>query len=183
VVYVPGNHDEFARDYVGLVFGGVEVVESAVHETADGKKMLIIHGDQFDIVVRNARWLAFLGDWAYDWALWINTQFNRLRRVFGFGYWSFSAWAKLKVKDAVNFIGDFEQTLAAEAAKRGVDGVICAISTTRRSRPSTARSMSTSAISSKAARRSPNTRTEDLKSCIGGARPKSARPRRPSRRD
>ena len=79
-----------------------------MHETADGKKMLIIHGDQFDIVVRNARWLAFLGDWAYDWALWINTQFNRLRRVFGFGYWSFSAWAKLKVKDAVNFIGDFE---------------------------------------------------------------------------
>ncbi|WP_442755598.1 UDP-2,3-diacylglucosamine diphosphatase [Methylocystis sp. JAN1] len=125
VIYVPGNHDEFARDYTGLTFGGVEVVEHAVHETADGKKMLIIHGDQFDIVVRNARWLAFLGDWAYDAAIAVNTVLNRFRRMFGVGYWSFSAWAKLKVKEAVNFIGDFEETLAAEARRRGVDGVVC----------------------------------------------------------
>jgi UDP-2,3-diacylglucosamine pyrophosphatase LpxH len=125
VIYVPGNHDEFARDYTGLTFGGVEVVDHAVHETAGGKKMLVIHGDQFDIVVRNARWLAFLGDWAYDVAIATNTVLNRFRRLFGVGYWSFSAWAKLKVKEAVNFIGDFEQTLAAEAARRGVDGVVC----------------------------------------------------------
>jgi UDP-2,3-diacylglucosamine pyrophosphatase LpxH len=125
VIYVPGNHDEFARDYVGLVFGGVEVADTAIHETADGKKMLVIHGDQFDIVVRHARWLAFLGDWAYELALFTNTWFNRARRIFGVGYWSFSAWAKLKVKNAVNFIGDFEETLAAEAERRGVDGVIC----------------------------------------------------------
>jgi UDP-2,3-diacylglucosamine pyrophosphatase LpxH len=125
VVYVPGNHDEFARDYAGMVFGGVEVTETDVHETADGKKMLIIHGDQFDIVVRHARWLAFLGDWAYELALWLNIWNNRIRRLFGVGYWSFSAWAKLKVKKAVNFIGDFEETLAAEAARRGVDGVVC----------------------------------------------------------
>jgi UDP-2,3-diacylglucosamine pyrophosphatase LpxH len=125
VIYVPGNHDEFARDYTGLTFGGVEVVDHAVHETANGRKMLIIHGDQFDIVVRNARWLAFLGDWAYDVAIAANTLLNRVRRVFGVGYWSFSAWAKLKVKDAVSFIGDFEKTLAAEAERRGVDGVVC----------------------------------------------------------
>jgi UDP-2,3-diacylglucosamine pyrophosphatase LpxH len=125
VIYVPGNHDEFARDYTGLVFGGVEVMDHAIHETADGKKLLVIHGDQFDIVVRHARWLAYLGDWAYDWAIWLNTQSNHVRRMFGVGYWSFSAWAKLKVKNAVNFIGDFEQTLAAEAAKRAVDGVVC----------------------------------------------------------
>jgi len=125
VVYVPGNHDEFARGYAGMVFGGVEVCETAVHETAAGKKMLVIHGDQFDIVVRNARWLALLGDWAYEWAVFLNTWFNRARRVFGVGYWSFSAWAKLKVKNAVSFIGDFEKTLAAEARKLGVDGVIC----------------------------------------------------------
>jgi UDP-2,3-diacylglucosamine pyrophosphatase LpxH len=125
VIYVPGNHDEFARDYTGLTFGGVEVVDHAVHETADGKRMLIIHGDQFDIVVRNARWLALLGDWAYDVAIAANTTLNRFRRMFGVGYWSFSAWAKLKVKEAVNFIGDFEKTLAAEAARRGVDGVVC----------------------------------------------------------
>ena len=125
VVYVPGNHDEFARGYTGNNFGGVEVADYAVHTTAQGKKMLIIHGDQFDIVVRHARWLAFLGDWAYELAVVLNTHYNRLRRRFGFGYWSFSAWAKLKVKDAVNFIGDFEETLAAEAVKRGVDGVVC----------------------------------------------------------
>lgn len=125
VIYVPGNHDEFARDYTGLTFGGVEVMDHAVHETADGKKLLVIHGDQFDIVVRNARWLAFLGDWAYDAAIAANTVLNRFRRMFGVGYWSFSAWAKLKVKEAVNFIGDFEETLAAEARRRGVDGVVC----------------------------------------------------------
>jgi len=125
VIYVPGNHDEFARDYTGLTFGGVEVADDAVHETADGRKMLIIHGDQFDIVVRNARWLAFLGDWAYDLAIAANTWVNRARRLFGVGYWSLSAWAKMKVKNAVNFIGDFEKTLAAEAGRRGVDGVIC----------------------------------------------------------
>jgi UDP-2,3-diacylglucosamine pyrophosphatase LpxH len=125
VVFVPGNHDEFARDFLGLEFGGVEVIDHAVHQTADGKKMLVIHGDQFDIVVSHARWLAHLGDWAYDFAIFVNAWFNRARRKLGLPYWSFSKWAKLKVKKAVNFIGDFERTLAAEARKRGVDGVIC----------------------------------------------------------
>ena len=125
VIYVPGNHDEFAREYVGLTFGGIEVAQEAIHETADGRRMLVIHGDQFDIVVCNARWLAYLGDWAYELAISANTLVNRLRRLFGVGYWSLSAWAKMKVKNAVNFIGDYEATLAAEAARRGVDGVIC----------------------------------------------------------
>jgi UDP-2,3-diacylglucosamine pyrophosphatase LpxH len=125
VIYVPGNHDEFARDYTGLTFGGVDVLDHAVHETAAGKKMLVIHGDQFDIVVRNARWLAHLGDWGYDFAIFANTWLNRARRLFGVGYWSLSAWIKYRVKNAVNFIGDFEATLATEARRRGVDGVIC----------------------------------------------------------
>jgi UDP-2,3-diacylglucosamine pyrophosphatase LpxH len=125
VIYIPGNHDEFARDYAGLNFGGIEVAPEAVHETADGRRMLVIHGDQFDIVVCNARWLAYLGDWAYELAISANTLVNRARRLFGVGYWSLSAWAKMKVKNAVNFIGDYEATLAAEAARRGVDGVIC----------------------------------------------------------
>ncbi|MCC2099959.1 MAG: UDP-2,3-diacylglucosamine diphosphatase, partial [Hyphomicrobiales bacterium] len=86
--------------------------------------LLVIHGDQFDVIVRHARWLAFLGDWAYETALLVNAHFNRARRLFGFGYWSLSAWAKLKVKNAVNFIGDFEETLAAEAQKLGVDGIV-----------------------------------------------------------
>ncbi len=124
-VFLPGNHDEFARAYLGLTFGGVEVMDSAVHEMADGRRFLVIHGDQFDIVVAHARWLALLGDWAYEAALFSNTHFNRLRRWFGFPYWSFSAWAKLKVKDAVKFIGSFEKELAEEARRRGAQGVVC----------------------------------------------------------
>jgi UDP-2,3-diacylglucosamine pyrophosphatase LpxH len=125
MILVPGNHDEFARQFVGLKFGGIEILKRTTHDTADGRHFLITHGDEFDIVVRNVRWLAYLGDWAYDAALFLNTHFNRARRFFGFGYWSFSAWAKLKVKKAVNFIGAFEQALAEEAAKHGCDGVIC----------------------------------------------------------
>ncbi|MEI2383827.1 UDP-2,3-diacylglucosamine diphosphatase [Breoghania sp. JC706] len=125
VVYVPGNHDEFLREYAGTHFGGVEVMDSCLHETAGGDKYLVIHGDQFDVVVRHARWLAYFGDWAYVTALNVNTVVNAVRRKLGFPYWSLSAWAKLKVKNAVNFIGRFEETLADEARRRGVSGVIC----------------------------------------------------------
>jgi UDP-2,3-diacylglucosamine pyrophosphatase LpxH len=125
MVFVPGNHDEFARQFVGLSFGGVEILRNARMETADGRRFLVMHGDEFDVVVRHSKWLALLGDWAYDLALFVNTHFNRVRRRFGFAYWSFSAWAKLKVKNAVNFIGSFEQALADEARRRGADGVIC----------------------------------------------------------
>lgn len=125
LIYIPGNHDEFMRDYLGQHFGGVEVINQIIHTTADGKRILVIHGDQFDVVVMHARWLAYFGDWAYEFALWSNTWFNRLRRLFKLPYWSFSAWAKLKVKKAVNFIGSFEETLAAEAERLGADGVIC----------------------------------------------------------
>jgi UDP-2,3-diacylglucosamine pyrophosphatase LpxH len=125
MIYVPGNHDEFARDYIGMTCGGVEILDFDYHMTADNQRLLITHGDQFDIVVQHARWLANLGDWAYDVALWSNTWFNKVRRKLGFPYWSFSAWAKLKVKDAVNFIGAFEEALVAEANRHGADGVVC----------------------------------------------------------
>lgn len=125
MVYIPGNHDEFVRDYAGQNFGGVEVMLRAIHTTADGKRLLIVHGDEFDVVVRHARWLAYLGDWAYELALFVNTYFNIVRRWLGFGYWSFSAWAKLKVKNAVNFIGTFETALADAAARERVDGIVC----------------------------------------------------------
>ena len=125
IVYIPGNHDEFAREYSGMTFGGVEVARETIHVAADGKRYLVTHGDQFDIVVRHARWLAHLGDWAYTTALVTNTWFNAVRRRLGFPYWSFSAWAKLKVKNAVSFIGDFEETLAGDARRHGTDGVIC----------------------------------------------------------
>ncbi|WP_446686873.1 UDP-2,3-diacylglucosamine diphosphatase [Pseudochelatococcus lubricantis] len=125
IVYVPGNHDEFLRDYVGSSFGGIELVDHAIHEGADGKRYLVIHGDQFDMVVRHARWLAFLGDWAYGAALATNTYVNIVRRRLGLTYWSLSAWAKLKVKNAVNFIGRFEELLSSEAQRYEVHGVIC----------------------------------------------------------
>ena len=125
VIYIPGNHDEFARNYTGLTFGGIEVVSEAIHKTADDKKIIVMHGDQFDIVVCNARWLAYLGDWAYRVAISTNTWVNTARRLSGLGYWSLSAWAKMKVKNAVNFIGDFEKTLALEAKRKNADGIIC----------------------------------------------------------
>jgi UDP-2,3-diacylglucosamine pyrophosphatase LpxH len=125
VIYTPGNHDEFLRDYFGTHFGGIEVAADAVHETSDGRRFLVIHGDQFDFVIRHARWLAYLGDWAYDAALWTNRWLGAIRRRMGLSYWSLSAWAKLKVKNAVNVISKFEEQLTAEAARRDADGVIC----------------------------------------------------------
>ena len=125
IIYVPGNHDEFLRDYFGTHFGGIEVTDHAIHESLGGRRYLVIHGDYFDLVVTQARWLALLGDKAYDFALVANRWFNAVRRKLGFPYWSLSQWAKLKVKNAVNFIGDFERTLAAEAHRLGADGVVC----------------------------------------------------------
>ena len=125
VIYVPGNHDDRIRDFCGVHFGGVVVARDAIHETADGKRYLVIHGDEFDGVVQHARWLAFLGDWAYRALLASNTLINRARRRLGFGYWSFSAFLKTRVKNALQFIENFEQAFAEEARRRGVDGVIC----------------------------------------------------------
>src|SRR5712671_5097998 len=105
LIYIPGNHDEFLRDFYGTHFGGVEVVENALHLAADGRRYHVTHGDNFDLVVRHARWLALLGDHAYRLALILNTAFNGVRRRLGLPYWSLSQWAKLKVKNAVNYIG------------------------------------------------------------------------------
>lgn len=125
VIYVPGNHDDRARDFCGVHFGGVRIVRDAIHVAADGKRYLVTHGDQFDGVIEHARWLAFAGDWGYRVLLSANTAINRVRRRMGFGYWSFSAAVKVKVKNALQFIENFEQALADEARRRGVDGVIC----------------------------------------------------------
>jgi UDP-2,3-diacylglucosamine pyrophosphatase LpxH len=125
MIYVPGNHDEFLREYYGTHFGGIEVAERYIHLGADGRRYLVIHGDHFDLVVTQARWLAHLGDYAYTAAIAVNRIFNNLRRRFGFGYWSLSQWAKHKVKNAVNYIGEFEKTLVIEARRNAADGVIC----------------------------------------------------------
>ena len=125
VIYVPGNHDEAARQFVGLQFGGIDVMRECVHETADGKRFLVTHGDDFDVIVRYARWIALLGDWAYTLLLVVNHHFNSLRRVLGFPYWSLSAYLKHKVKNAVEYVSQYEDAVAATARNRGLDGVVC----------------------------------------------------------
>lgn len=125
IYYIAGNHDEFLRNFQGTHFGGIEAMDRAIHETADGSRFLVIHGDQFDVVVMHARVLAYLGDWAYDTAMTINVAISRIRRLLGLPYWSFSAWAKLRVKKAVNFIGNFQEALSEEARRCGANGVIC----------------------------------------------------------
>jgi UDP-2,3-diacylglucosamine pyrophosphatase LpxH len=125
IIYIAGNHDEVMRDFQGVHFGGIVVADRWTHETADGRKLLIIHGDQFDAVVHNIRWLAYFGDFAYDFAMAVNRIVSRFRRLFGMPYWSFSAWAKIKVKQAVNFISAFQEILVEEARKAEVNGVVC----------------------------------------------------------
>ena len=125
LIYVPGNHDEILRQYTGNHFGGVEVMHEAIHVTADGRRLLVLHGDQFDGIVRYAKWLAFLGDSAYALALSINNWFNLARRRLGLGYWSLSAYLKNKVKNAVKFIDNYEHAVVEEARRRNVDGVVC----------------------------------------------------------
>jgi len=125
VIYIPGNHDESFRDFCKHRFGRVSILKEAVHHTADGRKILVLHGDEFDGVVLYARWLAFLGDSAYSLALGMNTWFNLVRRKLGMPYWSLSAYLKHKVKNAVKYIGDFEHAVVKAARNRGADGVIC----------------------------------------------------------
>jgi UDP-2,3-diacylglucosamine pyrophosphatase LpxH len=125
VVYVPGNHDEFARQFAGHSFGGIEVAEEAVHVTAQGKALWVIHGDYFDGVVQCHRWLAYVGDNLYEFTLKVNRHLNHWRGRLGLPYWSLSAYLKHKVKKALNYVMDFERAVAHEARRRGHQGVVC----------------------------------------------------------
>lgn len=125
VIYVTGNHDEFLRRYSNLIIGNIHLVDEAEHVTVNGKRMLVVHGDEFDVITRYHRWIAFLGDHGYDVLLEINRWLNHWRERLGFGHWSLSAWVKRKVKRAVNFISEFEESLARECRRRGFDGVVC----------------------------------------------------------
>ena len=125
VIYVPGNHDELFRDYLNFHFSGIDVRKEAIHQAADGKRYLILHGDEFDCVVMNNKWLAHLGSGAYDLLLWINQWFNVARRRLGFRYWSLSAYLKKQVKEAVKYVGNFEEAVTHAARERRMDGVIC----------------------------------------------------------
>ena len=124
VIYIPGNHDEFVATFAGS-YGNISIQERAIHVTADGRRILIIHGHELDTVVQNAKWLAYLGDVGYEFLLSLNPAINFFRRRFGLGYWSLSAYAKKRVKDAVNFIGEFEKAIVHYAERFQVDAVLC----------------------------------------------------------
>ena len=126
VVFIPGNHDEALREYVGTVFGDIEVQSECVHEMANGRRFLLVHGDEFDQVTRYHRWVAVLGDMAYNWLVRLNMLLSWLRRRLGRpGYWSLAGYAKRKVKTAMQFINDFENSVIHAVRQRGLDGVIC----------------------------------------------------------
>lgn len=125
VVFVPGNHDEAVRQFIGLDFGGIKIRDELIHTCADGKRMLVLHGDRFDGVIACAKWLAYVGDSLYTLILKFNQYLNAWRARSGLPYWSLSQYLKLKVKNAVSYITSFETALADEAKKQGVDGVIC----------------------------------------------------------
>ncbi len=125
IVYIPGNHDEMIRPFAGMNFGGVEIARAAFHVTADGRRLMVLHGDEFDAVMLAHRWLAVVGDALYHMIMGLNRWVNMARRALGLPYWSLSKVAKHKVKNAVEFISKYEELVARAAAERGVDGVVC----------------------------------------------------------
>ncbi|MGQ0701230.1 MAG: UDP-2,3-diacylglucosamine diphosphatase [Panacagrimonas sp.] len=127
VFYITGNHDEFLRKFVGfgLAIGNIRVLNEHVHTTADGRRLLVTHGDAFDVITRYHRWIALIGDSAYEFTMQANHWFNQARRLLGMRYWSLSAFAKKSVKNAVNIVSEFEESVARECQRRGLDGVVC----------------------------------------------------------
>lgn len=125
VIYIPGNHDEEFRELDGAVFGNLEIHREHVHQTADGRKLLVLHGDEFDGAVRCSRWLELLGNATYGFALWLNRGCNLARRLFGLPYWSLASYLKHKIGNAVKYIDRFEHAAAHAAQRRGMDGVVC----------------------------------------------------------
>ena len=124
VIYIPGNHDEFVAGFFGH-FGAVEIMQRDIHTTADGRRLLVIHGHELDTVVQNIKWLAFAGDVGYQLLLRLNHPVNTIRRWLGLDYWSLSAYVKKSVKNAVSFIGAFEKAIVQYACRDHVEGVVC----------------------------------------------------------
>jgi UDP-2,3-diacylglucosamine pyrophosphatase LpxH len=125
VTYIAGNHDEVLRQFLGLAFGGIDICDEAVHTMTDGRRFLVVHGDLYDAVVQQAKWLALVGDQLYTVILKLNHWFNHIRAKLGLGYWSLSQYLKHKTKNAVNFMTAFEDAVARAARERGFQGVVC----------------------------------------------------------
>jgi len=124
IIYIPGNHDEFVSGFLG-VYGSITMKKNDIHLTADGRRLLVIHGHELDTVVKNMRWLAFVGDVGYEFLLKTNQPLNWIRRKCGMGYWSLSSYAKQRIKNAVSFVGKFEESIVRYASDYDVSGVIC----------------------------------------------------------
>lgn len=125
VIFIHGNHDSVLNDYIGVTFGDIEIFKEYTHVLQNGNKWLCVHGDDYDMITRYHKWLAVLGDIGYEALLKANRYFNKIRELLGLKYWSLSAFVKHRVKDAVNFISDYEESLMEEAINRNVDGVVC----------------------------------------------------------
>jgi len=125
IVYIPGNHDEVMRDYCDNEFGHIIMVREAIHVGVDSRLYLVTHGDQFDVVIQNAKWVAHLGSWAYDVSIDIGRWVSKVRSFFNMAQWSLSSYLKHTVKESVNFIGDYEETLTGYVKSKGLNGIIC----------------------------------------------------------
>ena len=125
VIYVPGNHDELLRGYLGNTVNGIQIIEEAIHTPADGKELLVMHGDIFDEMIRNMDWLEEFADNMYGFVMFLNRLYNRVRKLFGYNYWSFATFIKVQFKEARKYIEKFEQTALQEATRRKVDGLVC----------------------------------------------------------
>jgi len=125
ITFIPGNHDEFLRSFCDNQFGNVSLLKNDVYVSGTGKKYIVMHGDEFDAVITNAKWLSHMGSWAYDQSIALNVLLTRIRNIFGLPYWSLSKWLKYKVKEAVNFIGSYEENLSSYAKAKSADGIIC----------------------------------------------------------
>ena len=125
IYYIAGNHDEFLRVFAPQMFGNIVIEDTVIHTTVDGRKIMVLHGDQFDVIVNKMKWLSHLGSWAYDVSIMLNTVIAKIRNTFNLPYWSLSAWAKYKVKKAVNFISDYEESLLNYAKSKSASGIIC----------------------------------------------------------
>ncbi len=125
ICYITGNHDDFLDEFDGYHFGNIEICRQALHRTADGRRFSVLHGDEFDTVVKYHRWVARLGDLAYDAAMGVNAGLNALRSWIGMEYWSLSDYLKHKVKDMVSVLSDFESAVLKETTRAGTSGIIC----------------------------------------------------------
>lgn len=126
VYLIPGNHDEALREYIGSAFGDINLVRDHVHTAADGKRYLLLHGDEFDQVTTCHRWVSILGDISYTWLVHVNRLLSLMRRKLGIpGHWSLADYAKRNVLQAVSFISNFEEAVVHSVKQRGLDGVIC----------------------------------------------------------